>query len=243
MKKTVLITGASHGIGRATAIEFAKSGFNIILNFNKSESHAKEVLKTINSIGADGIIIKADVGDLTEVENMYKKAIKNFQKIDVLINNAGISLQKNFQFVTEQEWHHLFDTNIGGMFNCTSIALQNMIPRKYGVIINISSIWGLTGASMEVHYSASKAAVIGFTKALSKELGPSNIRVNCVAPGIINTNMNKNLDKTTKKMLIYDTPLGRLGTPEDISKIIYFLSEHADFITGQVISPNGGIII
>ena len=170
--------------------------------------------------------------------------MEQFGHIDVLVNNAGIAQQKMFTEITEQDWKKMFSVNIDGMFNCTQLALRDMIKRHKGKIINVSSIWGIAGASCEVHYSASKAAVIGFTKSLAKELGPSGIQVNCVAPGVIETDMNKNLDDLTIKEIINETPLERIGTPRDIANTILFLAQDAsDFITGQVISPNGGFVI
>ena len=169
---------------------------------------------------------------------------KNYGRISVLINNAGISQQKLFCDITENDWDKMFDVNIKGMFLVTKLVLPDMIHDKYGKIINFSSMWGVTGGSCEVHYSASKAAVIGFTKALAKEVGPSDINVNCIAPGVIDTEMNSYLDDETKRELCSETPLCRMGTANEIAKIAYFLStDDASFITGQVISPNGGIVI
>lgn len=241
--KTVIVTGSSNGIGRQIALEFAENNYNIIINYNKSKTQAFALDKKIKKLGSNSIVIKADVSKLSEAQNLIDLSLKEFGKIDILVNNAGISLQKIFQDVSESEWQNLFAVNIGSVFNCCSCALKDMISRKSGKIINISSIWGMVGASMEVHYSASKAAIIGFTKALAKELGPSGINVNCVAPGIINTKMNS-FDKKILNELKDETPLGRIGTTLDIAKTVLFLaSSDADFITGQVISPNGGFII
>lgn len=241
--KTVIVTGSSNGIGRQIALEFAKNNYNIIINYNKSKTQAFELDKKIKKLGSNSIVIKADVSKFIETQNLIDLSLKEFGKIDVLVNNAGISLQKIFQDVSESEWQNLFAVNIGSVFNCCSCVLKDMISRKSGKIINISSIWGMVGASMEVHYSASKAAIIGFTKALAKELGPSGINVNCVAPGIINTKMNS-FDKKIFNELKNETPLGKIGTALDIAKTVLFLaSSDADFITGQVISPNGGFII
>lgn len=242
--KTVLITGASRGIGAQTAIQFGSLGYNVIINYNKSEKEAMSVFNKIKSIGGRAIIYKADVSNRDEVNNMFRFAYDVFDKIDVLVNNAGIAQQKLFTDITESEWDLMFDINIKGMYNCCQLALPNMIHYKQGKIINISSIWGISGASCEVHYSAAKAAVIGFTKALAKEVGPSGITVNCVAPGVIDTDMNGNLDSNTISALLDETPLEKLGQPEDIANVIIFLSsDKADFITGQIISPNGGFVI
>ncbi|HOV42272.1 MAG TPA: SDR family NAD(P)-dependent oxidoreductase, partial [Oscillospiraceae bacterium] len=187
--ETVLITGASRGIGRETAKLFSKNGFNVVINYNKSEKDALELLSEIKNAAA----IRADVSNRKEVFEMIEKANSIFGGIDILVNNAAVAGQMLFQDISEEEWDRIFDTNVKGAFNCTQAVLPHMLHKKSGKIINISSIWGITGASCEVHYSASKAALIGFTKALAKELGPSGITVNCVAPGIINTDMNSSI--------------------------------------------------
>lgn len=238
--ETVLITGASRGIGRETAKLFSKNGFNVVINYNKSEKDALELLSEIKNAAA----IRADVSNRKEVFEMVEKANSIFGGIDILVNNAAVAGQMLFQDISEEEWDRIFDTNVKGAFNCTQAVLSNMLNKKNGKIINISSIWGITGASCEVHYSASKAALIGFTKALAKELGPSGITVNCIAPGVINTDMNSNIPKEVMDALKEETPLRKIGSPEDIANTIFFLaSKKADFITGQVISPNGGFLI
>lgn len=230
--KKVLITGASRGIGRAAALIFHKNGFKVAANYNRTE------IKDLEELGIT--TVKADVSDFEQVKRMFDK----IGGVDVLVNNAGIAMQKMLCDTTPQDWDKIFGTNMTGMYNTVKCAMDYMVNQKYGKIINISSMWGITGASCEVAYSASKAAVIGFTKALAKELGPSNICVNCVAPGVIDTDMNKNLGDETKKELAEETPLCRLGTDMDVADMIYYLaSEKADFITGQVISVNGGIVI
>ncbi len=244
MKKTVFITGASRGIGRAAALCFAKNDYNVAICYNKNEPAAEEVLAEITAFGGSAAIFKADVSDMAQVSGAIKNAKKTFGTIDVLINNAGIAQQKVFPDITEEDWDNMFDVNVKGMFNTCKCVFDDMIDKKAGKIINISSIWGVSGASCEVHYSAAKAAVIGFTKALAKELAPSGICVNCVAPGVIKTDMLSSFDENTLASLAEETPLGRLGTPEDIANVLMFLaSDKADFITGQVISPNGGFVI
>lgn len=244
MKKTVFITGASRGIGRAAALCFAKNDYNVAICYNKNETAANEVLAEITSFGGSAAIFKADVSSMSEICMATQNARKAFGSIDVLINNAGIAQQKVFSDITESDWDNMFDVNVKGMFNTCKCTLDDMIDKKAGKIINISSIWGISGASCEVHYSAAKAAVIGFTKALAKELAPSGICVNCVAPGVIKTDMLSSFDESTLSSLAEETPLGRLGTPEDIANVLLFLaSDKADFITGQVISPNGGFVI
>lgn len=236
--KNVLITGGSRGIGAECVKKFAKEGCRVFLNYNKSDEKAK---KLSESTGA--VLIKGDISKAEEVEKI-KELVHSYGKISVIVNNAGIAEQKLFSDISENDWDRMFDVNIKGMFFITKAFLPDMIHEKKGKIINISSIWGIAGASCEVHYSASKAAVIGFTKALAKEVGPSGINVNCVAPGVVDTEMNSNLDDKIKEELCEETPLCRMGMAEEIAQLIYFLSsDKADFITGQIISPNGGIVI
>ncbi len=237
MKKTVLVTGASRGIGAATAQLFAENGWNVVLNYNKSEAQA---LALAEKIGA--VAVKADITKPDEIQNMLNAARVRFGSIDVLVNNAGIAQQKLFTDITENDWDNMFNVNVKSMFMVTNAVVRDMIRNRRGHIINISSIWGIAGASCEVHYSASKAAVIGFTKALAKELGLSKIAVNCIAPGVIDTQMNSHLDRETLNELKDETPLGKIGTGADIAKTALFLAE-SEFITGQIISPNGGIVI
>ena len=235
LQQTVLITGGSRGIGRATALAFYAKGYNIVINYNSNEEQALSVAKKVG-----GTAIKADVSDFAQVKAMFD----SIGHIDVLVNNAGIAQAKLFTDITESDWDNMFGVNVKGIYNCCKCALPGMINKKQGRIINISSIWGITGASCEVHYSASKAAVIGFTKALAKEVGPSGINVNCVAPGVIMTDMNGRIDSETLEELKNETPLNRLGTACEVADTIVFLaSGEAGFITGQVISPNGGMVI
>ena len=242
--KTVLITGASHGIGKAIAKIFAENNYRIIINYNKSNEDAKNLESYLKSIGCDCIAIQANVADESSVISMIRESKKFTNKIDVLVNNAGIALSKLLCDTTVKEWNTIMNTNITGTFNCCKYIVPEMIKNRCGKIINISSIWGIYGASMEVAYSTSKAAIIGFTKALSKELGPSNINVNCVAPGVIDTKMNSNLSDSDIEEIKNATSLGCIGTPKDIAETVLFLaSESSNFITGQVISPNGGFPI
>ncbi len=239
MSKTVLITGGSRGIGRSASLLFAKNGYDVIICYQKDKASAEKTAKEAN-----GIAICADVSDSNAIEKMFDIIKEKYGKIDVVINNAGISQQKLFTDITEAEWDRMFDINIKGMFNICKQAVPMMIHEKQGRIINVSSIWGMVGASCEVHYSASKAAVEGFTKALAKELGPSGITVNGIAPGVIETDMNKNLSQEVLDELADETPLCHNGKPEDIAKLMLFLAEDGgSFITGQIISPNGGFVI
>jgi 3-oxoacyl-[acyl-carrier protein] reductase len=233
--KKVLITGGSRGIGAACVRRFCAEGMTVYFNYEKNDEAADALCKETGATG-----IKCSVRDSAAVEKMAEK----IGDIDILINNAGISRINLFTDISEQEWDDIFDVNIKGMFLVTRAFLPGMIRRKYGKIINISSMWGVTGGSCEVHYSASKAAVIGFTKALAKEEGPSGINVNCIAPGVIETEMNAQLDDEAKRELCEETPLMRLGKPEEIANAALFLaSDAASFITGQVICSDGGITV
>ena len=244
MSKSVLITGASRGIGRESAKLFAQNGWKVAVNYCSSERQALELVKELSDMGSEAIAVQGDVSDRSQVTSMAASLLKDFGELDVLVNNAGIAQQKLFTDITPNDWDRMFDINIKGMFHCCQCFLPQMIRRQSGKIINLSSIWGLVGSSCEVHYSAAKAAVIGFTKALAKEVGPSGIQVNCVAPGVITTEMNAALDADSLNALKEETPLGILGTPQDIAQAIYFLAESgSDFITGQVLSPNGGFVI
>jgi 3-oxoacyl-[acyl-carrier protein] reductase len=244
MSKTVIVTGASRGIGRAIALAYANDGYNVVINYLNSKSKAFEIKKMIEADGGSAEAIKADVSCRSEAESLISSAVQKYGKIDVLVNNAGIAEQALFTDITEQMWDRIFNVNVKGTFNCIQAVLPGMIHRKSGKIINISSVWGITGASCEVHYSASKAAVIGLTKALAKEVGLSGITVNCIAPGVIDTDMNSLLDSATINALKEETPLNRIGTADDIAQTALFLaSDKAGFITGQIISVNGGFLI
>lgn len=244
MKKTVLVTGSSRGIGQAIAELFAEKGMNVVFNYCVNKEKAQHIINKLRKKNITAVAVKADVSNRYEVNEMVKKIGEIFGDIDILVNNVGIAQQKMFKDITEDEWDKMFDVNVKGMYNCIQAVLPSMVKKKEGKIINISSIWGLTGASCEVHYSASKAAVIGLTKALAKELGPSNIQVNCVAPGVIKTDMLSDFSKQDIESLKDETPLGIIGLPIDIAKVVYFLaSKDANFITGQIISPNGGFVI
>ena len=244
MKKNVLVTGASHGIGRATATLFAEKGYNVAINYNSSPEEAQTLVDELTAKGCNVMAVKANVAKRAEVEEMFAQISKTFGDVHILVNNAGIESQKLFTDVSEAEWDKIFDVNMKGVFNCTQMALKSMIREHYGKIINVSSVLGIMGSSCEVPYSSSKAAVIGFTKALAKEVGPSNINVNTVAPGVIDTKMNRRIDPAIIERLKQQTPLGTIGTCEDIAEAVLFLaSEGAKFITGQVLSPNGGLVI
>ena len=239
MRKSVLVTGGSRGIGAAMVRAFSDAGYDVAFIYNRSEDAARALA---NETGA--LAVKADVANSYEVQNAVSLVREKYPQIDVLVNNAGISQIKLFADITDKDWGRMLDVNLTGAFNCTKAVVGDMISRKNGCIINISSMWGEVGASCEVHYSAAKAGMIGMTKALAKEMGLSGIRVNCITPGVIATEMNAELDEDTIELLKEETPLGRIGTPEDIANTALFLaSDAASFITGQVIGVNGGFVI
>lgn len=242
-KKTALVTGGAKGIGAAVCRALAKDGYNIALNFNTSEKEALS-LKNELSVLTCVEIFKADVSDSEQVKKMFSEIENIFGGADVLVNNAGIAQQALFTDITDEMWQKMIGTNLTGAFNCCRSALPYMIREKCGSIINIASMWGEVGASMEVHYSAAKAGLIGLTKALAKEVGLSGITVNAVSPGVVLTDMMAQFSDEDKKVLADETPMGVLGTPEDIAAAVSFLaSEKARFITGQVVSVNGGFVI
>ena len=233
--KKALITGASRGIGAACARALCEDGFEVVIGYNSSEDAAKALAEELG-----GVAVRADVSDEKQAAALVEAA----GEVDVIVCCAGIAMQKLFQDTTAEDWRRIFAVNTEGTANVCRAAVPSMIRRKSGVIITVSSMWGQVGASCEVAYSASKAAVIGMTQALAKELGPSGIRVNCVAPGVIRTDMTAALSAETMTALAEETPLGVNGTPEDVADVVRFLaSDSARFITGQVIGVNGGLVI
>lgn len=238
--KTVLVTGGARGIGRSIVRRLAEKKYNVLVNFNASEVTALELSKEFKNIQT----FRADVTDREEVHDMIQFAKKKFGQIDVLINNAGVASSGLFQDISFEKWNRILNVNLNGVYHCTQEVLPDMIARHEGKIINISSIWGMVGASNEVAYSTSKAAVIGMTKALAKEVGPSNIKVNCIAPGIIMTDMVSDYSLEEFDAIRAQIPLGKIGSTEDIANLALFLcSDMSNYITGQVISPNGGWVI
>lgn len=238
-RKVVIVTGGSRGIGKEIVESLAKSGFYVILNYKSSEEEAIKIKEKLSVEGNIIEIFKADVSKEDEVKDLIKFTLYKFKRIDVLINNAGISQIKLFQDITSEDWNNMINTNLTSCFYTIKYVLPEMISRKQGLIINISSIWAEAGASCEVHYAVSKAGVDAMTKSLAKELGPSNIRINSIAPGIICTDMNKDLSKEDLNNLKNEIPLGRIGKVSDISKCIKWLIED-EYTTGQIISINGG---
>ncbi|NLC88200.1 MAG: 3-oxoacyl-ACP reductase FabG [Clostridiaceae bacterium] len=239
MSKTVIVTGGSKGIGSAIVKLLAEERYNIVLNYNKSESEAKKIQKEFTEKGYIVEIFKADVSKREEVKKLVDFAIEKFKKIDVLINNAGITQTKLFTDITEKDWNTMMNVNLNSVFYMSQEVISYMIKQKEGLIINISSIWALTGSSCEVHYSVAKAGVDAMTKSLAKELGPSNIRVNSIAPGIIDTDMNKHLSEKEIKNIEEEIPLEKIGKTYDIAKCVKWLIED-EYTTGQIISINGG---
>lgn len=237
--KVVLVTGGSRGIGAGIVKLLAEEGYKIILNYNKSEESAKIIQEELKQKNIEIEIIKADVSVKEEVTQMIKCINDKYGKIDVLINNAGVAQEKLFLDLTDENWKEIFDINLNSVFYCVKAVLPGMLKEKSGCIINISSIWGVTGGSCEVAYSTTKAAVNGFTKALAKEMGLSNIRINAIAPGIIDTDMNKNLSAEDIEQLKTEIPLNKIGKPSDIALCAKWLIED-EYTTGQIININGG---
>lgn len=241
--KNVLITGASRGIGAAMALAFGSSGYNVILNYRIHREEAENIVKEIQRQQGNAIAVPADISFFHEAEQLFFNAVNTFGSIDVLINNAGISSYRLFQEIDPKEWQDMFAVNVHGTFYLSKLVLPAMIQKQSGIILNMTSVWGLVGGSTEVHYSATKGAIIAMTKALAKEVAPSGIRVNAIAPGAIDTEM-LSLSEDDRKILLEETPLGRLGRPDEIAQLaLYLCSDAASFITGQIISPNGGLVI
>lgn len=242
MQEVAIVTGASKGIGREIAKELTQEGIQVIANYNKSEKEAKSLQEELAKKNIKLDIFKADVSKREEAKKLISYALEKYGKIDILINNAGISEYKLFTDETDEDWNRVINTNLYSAFIMSQEASYNMIHNKKGCIINISSIWGIVGGALEVLYSISKAGIDGMTKALAKELGPSNIRVNSIAPGMINTKMNSKFTKQEIEEIKEEIPLEKIGEPSDIAKCVKWLVKDT-YTTGQVISINGGWII
>ncbi len=241
MKKVALISGSSRGIGRACADRLAHSGYAVCINYIERQDKAEELCRKLLDEGLEAMCFRADVSDRRAVHEMVGAVRSRFGEVTLLVNNAGIARQLQFQDISEEYWRRIFDVNLNGAFNTIQEVLPGMLEAHSGCIVNVSSIWGLHGASCEVAYSATKHAIVGLTRSLAQELAPTNIRVNCVAPGVIDTDMVQVLGRETLDQLASVTPLGRLGRPEDIAQAVAFLaSDSASFITGQVICADGG---
>ena len=241
MRRVVWITGAAKGIGGAIAEKLAEDGFAVVLHYHRSEAAALALAERLRKTGAEVLPVCADVTDAAQVENAYAAICLQFGHVDALVNNAGIAAGRLFTDITEEEWRQMQAVHVDGTYRCCRAVLPDMIRRKSGAIVNISSMWGVVGASCEVHYSAAKAALIGMTRALAKEVGPSGIRVNCVAPGVIDTDMNAMHGGDVMQSLADETPLERIGRADEVAdSILYLCSEKASFVTGQVLGVTGG---
>ncbi len=243
-KRVALVTGASRGIGKAIALTLGKDGYNVLVNCVKNVDLAKQTADEICKNGGRADVFKADVSKPNEVKAMYDYAAKTFGFVDTVVNNAGVCRYALFTDETDDGYDAVMNVNLRGVFNVCRAFAPDMISNRFGRIINVSSMWGLVGASCEAVYSASKAGVIGFTVALAKELGPSGITVNAVAPGVINTDMLANVSNETITALKDETPVGRIGSPQDVASAVeYLASRQASFVTGEIINCSGGFVI
>ena len=242
--KYALITGGSRGIGAAAARLFARRGWGVAVGWHQSRERAEALVGELSRLGVPALCVRADVADAVQVQRMVDGVLANFGQLDILVCSAAISHVGLISRISGDQWRRLFAVNVDGVHHSCRAVLSHMLERKSGSIVTVSSMWGQVGASCEAAYSATKGAVIAYTKALAKELGPSNIRVNCVAPGVIDTEMNAHLTPDDLAALAEETPLGRIGTPEEAAAAIAFLAgDEASFLTGQVVCPNGGLVI
>ena len=243
MNDTAVVTGGSRGIGLAVSRELASAGYRLAILYARRDEDAERTAEELRSRGTDTEIYRCDVADSAQVQTVSREILKRFGRVDVLVNNAGIAQIKMFTDTTEEEWDRMMGVNVKGLYNTCRAFVPQMVSRKSGRIINLSSMWGIAGASCEVASSASKSAVIGFTKALAKELGPSGITVNCVAPGVIDTEMNAEVSEEVMEELRNEIPLQRIGSTSDVAGAVSFLaSDRAGYITGQVLGVDGGIL-
>ncbi|MCK4648741.1 3-oxoacyl-[acyl-carrier-protein] reductase [bacterium] len=240
--KVTLVTGGGRGIGRAISLALGKEGARVCINYLHSKDAAEEVVKRIKENKGEAIGYKADVSKLEEVNRMVEEVNKKFGRIDILINNAGLNIDKYLMIMNEEEWDKVIDVNLKGTFNCSKAVSRVMIGQKSGNIVNISSVSAIAGTAGQTNYSAAKGGMISFTKSLARELAPFGIRVNALAPGLIDTEMVKKMPEEMLDRILKITPLKRVGTPEEVAKVVIFLvSEEADYITGQVIRVDGGL--
>ena len=243
MKKTALVTGGSKGIGAAVVRKLCEDGFQVAVNYNTSEQRAKALCSELTSSGYSVIAVKGDVSSSEDVKRMFAEIRESFGGVSVLVNNAGVSLWGLFDSVTDEQWQSILGVNLTGAVNCSREALHDMLKEKYGRIINISSVWGQVGASCEAVYSATKAGLIGLTKALAKEYAPSGITVNCVSPGVIDTDMMSRFSDSEKAEIYEEIPMGRAGTPEEVAlAVAFFAGDGSSYVTGQILGVNGGTV-
>lgn len=242
MNKTIVVTGASRGIGRAVSIYYAQNGFNVCICCRKNSEMLEKVRQEILNYGVECIAYTGDIGNFQKCETFFKLITQSYSKIDILVNNAGISHIGLLQDMSPDEWHNIVEANLTSVFNCCKLAIPIMLSRHAGKIVNISSVWGCVGASTEVAYSATKGGINSFTKALAKELAPSNIQVNAIACGIIDTDMNGFLNDDELQSVLDEVPAGRIGKPEDVAKLAFDITNTSDYLTGQVIKLDGGWI-
>ncbi|MFC1698716.1 3-oxoacyl-ACP reductase family protein [Candidatus Omnitrophota bacterium] len=243
-QQTVIITGGSSGIGRALCLAFAKLGANIVFTFNKSKDKARELKQIIADLGVPCLVVPTEIKDYGQCREVIEQAIAQFSKIDILINNAGIVRDRALMMMLQEDWQEVIDTNLGGVFNMSRAAITTFLKQRQGCIINISSVSGLIGLPRQTNYSAAKAGIIGFSKALAKEVAAYNIRVNVVCPGYIKTNMVSSLKKELLDSLINAIPFKRLGDPEEVAELcVYLSSTRARYITGEVVKIDGGLAI
>lgn len=242
--KYALITGGSRGIGAAAARLFARRGWGVAVAFHQSGDRAQALVRELQKLGVPAVTVRTDVADPRQVGELVDNVLEKFCQLDILVCATGISHVGLISQIDEDQWRRLFAVNVDGVHHCCRAVLPHMLSRKSGSIVTVASMWGQVGASCEAAYSATKGAVIAYTKALAKELGPSNIRVNCVSPGVIDTEMNAHLTQADLAALADETPLGRIGTAQEAAAAIAFLaSDEASFLTGQVVSPNGGLVV
>lgn len=242
--KYALIIGGSRGIGAAAARLFARRGWGVAVAFHQSGDRAQALVRELQALGVPAMAVRADVADPRQVGELVDNVLEKFCQLDILVCATGISHVGLISQIDEDQWRRLFAVNVDGVHHCCRAVLPHMLSRKSGSIVTVASMWGQVGASCEAAYSATKGAVIAYTKALAKELGPSNIRVNCVSPGVIDTEMNAHLTQADLAALADETPLGRIGTAQEAAAAIAFLaSDEASFLTGQVVSPNGGLVV